>query len=724
MIDPSQNRERRNGLSILSLSMIFAASLVGAEYHVSSNGRNENPGTRELPFATVSRARDAIRESNVPGGNVVWIDGGRYFFDRTIEFGDRDSGTKNEPNVYKAVPGESVYFDGGVVLDPAGCEAVTDHAVRRRLVETARHKVLRVDLKRAGITDFGALGHRGFRRAYLPAPLELFIDAEPQTIARWPNKGDPHIPLGTVVDPGSSPRTGDYGLKPAVFRYETERARRWVSSADMYISGYFHYGFADDTLKVAKLDVERGTITTELPHLYGFKKAGHSQWFALNLLEEIDQAGEYFVDRAAGVLYFYPPAGFHEGSLLQLSMLKDVMLAFEGAAHIRFEGITFENSRGTAIYIERGDSIVVAGCTFRNLGMLAVQMGQGTEPYPDGLHDAHGDRADGKDGVPASRIVGNWHEYLYRHTAWDRDAGVNHRILSCDIYNTGCGGVLLGGGNRKTLKPANNSVENCDIWRVNRLELTYKAPVNLDGVGNRVVNNRIHRTEGMAIYFHGNDHLIEFNDIHDVLLDVSDQGAIYSGRDPSEGGTMIRYNFFHDIRTPGQHQGGWPNQAIFFDDWGTNTATIFGNVFHDAGRERGAVFFHGGGESAVINNIFIECGASPLGKSGASTTDQLVGHMQSADLMRRRLFENVDISQPPYSEKYPVVDQLYRGKRELAWPFERNYVVEHDLSQFVDPANGNFQLKEDSSVYERIPGFQPIPFARMGLYPDEFRKHR
>lgn len=41
---------------------------------------------------------------------------------------------------------------------------------------------------------------------------------------------------------------------------------------------------------------------------------------------------------------------------------------------------------------------------------------------------------------------------------------------------------------------------------------------------------------------------------------------------------------------------------------------------------------------------------------------------------------------------------------------------------FVDAAAMNFQLKPDSVVFTRIPGFRKIPFEKIGLYEDEHRK--
>ena len=83
---------------------------------------------------------------------------------------------------------------------------------------------------------------------------------------------------------------------------------------------------------------------------------------------------------------------------------------------------------------------------------------------------------------------------------------------------------------------------NCEIFDFNRLGRTYKAAVNVDGVGNRIANNHIYNADQSAIYIHGNNHLIEYNEINNTCLASEDMGAIYMGRDPAEAGNIIRYN--------------------------------------------------------------------------------------------------------------------------------------------------------------------------------------
>jgi hypothetical protein len=54
------------------------------------------------------------------------------------------------------------------------------------------------------------------------------------------------------------------------------------------------------------------------------------------------------------------------------------------------------------------------------------------------------------------------------------------------------------------------------------------------------------------------------------------------------------------------------------------------------------------------------------------------------------------------------------------WETRENFITDTDPG-FVDGNAMNFQLRYDSVVFEKLPGFQPIPFERIGLVRDELR---
>ena len=122
------------------------------------------------------------------------------------------------------------------------------------------------------------------------------------TLARWPNRGFVR-PL-ELVDPGAKGR-------PAVLRYEDDRHERWANAPDGWLFGYFHYLWADSTIKIGAIDPEKRRWPppppTGIPHeLQSMNDKQGIIYYAFNLLEEIDIPGEWYLDRKSGIPYFYP----------------------------------------------------------------------------------------------------------------------------------------------------------------------------------------------------------------------------------------------------------------------------------------------------------------------------------------------------------------------------------------------------------------------------------
>ena len=122
--------------------------------------------------------------------------------------------------------------------------------------------------------------------------------------------------------------------------------------------------------------------------------------------------------------------------------------------------------------------------------------------------------------------------------------------------------------------------ENNHIHLYGRWNRMYQPAVTIGGVGHRVAHNRIHDAPHMAVSFNGNDHVIEFNEIHHVCTESNDAGAIYSGRDWTWRGTVIRHNLFYEIT--GFQGKGWV--GVYLDDMLCGTL-IYGNLFYRVTRE-------------------------------------------------------------------------------------------------------------------------------------------
>lgn len=84
---------------------------------------------------------------------------------------------------------------------------------------------------------------------------------------------------------------------------------------------------------------------------------------------------------------------------------------------------------------------------------------------------------------------------------------------------------------------AHNKITNFSTFST-----TYRPAVYVDGVGNYVGFNDISGGPHAGIVFYGNEHVIEYNYLSRVALETADVGAIYTARDWTAQGTVIRFN--------------------------------------------------------------------------------------------------------------------------------------------------------------------------------------
>ena len=678
-----------------------SAAALAADYYVAVHGNDAWSGTlaepnaaqSDGPFATLERARDEIRKRKAAGGLpagglTVAVRAGVYPLTRTFELTAQDAGTETAPVTYRAYPGETVHLSGGVSLPAAAFTPVTDAKVRRRLDGAVRDQVVHVDLRALGITELGSVPARFFSAPALP---ELFYDDQPMTLARWPDQG--WTTIAKIIDPGTAP---DKGTAGGVFEYDGEHAQRWNVDAGVWLLGYWCYDWYPEAIRVKSIDAATRQITLAAPALYTVKQGNPSprRYCAMNLLEELDQPGEYYIDRTAGLLYVLPP-GPLAGKRLVLSTLNAPVVALRETANVVIRGFVVEAGLSHGVQVSGGSGNRIQACEVRNVRALGVSV----------------------------------------------DGGTLHRVEGCDVHDTGTGGIRLAGGDRKVLTPAGHEALNNHVWRFSRHQLTYASGIFLQGVGNRAAHNLIHDAPHMAAGVGGNDHVFEYNVIHHVCTETDDSGAFYTGRNPSCRGNILRYNLWHHIGSPMGHG----NAAVYFDD-GDGGYTVFGNVFFrcgDPGRGSfGTVFSHGGHDNLSENNLFVECkramGSAPWNdKRWKEAIDGGAGCF-----WKERLLQDVDITKPPYTTRYPELvgfmdpqpgqPRFNRAVRNLLvmcaevsggnWQLkpDENLVTDRDPG-FVDAARGDFRLRPDAEVFSRLPGFQPLPIAKMGLYADELR---
>ncbi len=212
------------------------------------------------------------------------------------------------------------------------------------------------------------------------------------------------------------------------------------------------------------------------------------------------------------------------------------------------------------------------------------------------------------------------------------DGGSGNGVAGCDISEVGRDGIDLSGGDRKTLTPAGNYADNNYIHHVG---VFYKQGVGiaLNGVGNRASHNLIHDGPRMGILFSGNNLVIEYNHIRHMNLETEDTGAVYTGgRDwISSRGTVIRYNYFHDMLGFGRKDGrvgrspyfAW---GVYLDD-NTGGVDVIGNIV--ARCSRAGLHLHNGRDNLIENNIFVDNGLYQAEYSGWTDRTRRCGRTTS-----------------------------------------------------------------------------------------------
>lgn len=668
-----------------------AASPTIAEVHVSPAGKDTNEGSAAAPFATPARAQDAMRASPMGASRRVVVHAGTYYLARSLALTKEDSGTAEHAAEWIAAPGEEVRLVGGVSVPADAFREVTHADTLARLQPAARDRVRCVDLAALGVAQLPPVPAK-FRGAMLLP--ELFVNDERMTLARWPTKG--WATVAKIIDTGSDPRRGDKDNRPGVFEYAGDAPNRWRVDAGVWLLGYWCFDWWDEAIRVKAIDAAKRQITLAEPGLYGLRPGNPSprRFAAINILEELDAPGEYCVDVASRTLFFWPTKPLADAHVT-ISTLREPIVMMKDVSHLRFRGFTVEAGLTDGITATNCTRLDIQACHIRNMREKGIV------------------------------VIG----------------GDSNTVEACDIHDVGNTAILMEAGDRKTLTPGNAVAINNHAWRYARHVQTYACGIRMAGVGGRIANNLIHDAPHMAIGINGNDHVVEFNIVHDACLETDDAGAFYKGRNPSARGNIVRYNFWHHIGSP----MGLGNAAIYFDD-GDGGDSVIGNVFLRCGEPGnsgfGTIFSHGGHDLLADNNIFIECkralGSTPWDDKRWKDTINGGQSFNWPKLLR----EDVDITSPPYTTHYPAlvgfldpkpgVPRVSTATRNVFvmcprisvgnWtlPDKRNWSTNADPG-FIDPARGDFRLRPDSPVFKQLADFKPIPMEKMGLVKNELR---
>ncbi|TPQ25269.1 right-handed parallel beta-helix repeat-containing protein [Methylomonas koyamae] len=378
--------------------------------------------------------------------------------------------------------------------------------------------------------------------------FDLYIDGERMNIARWPNNDWAHV--RSVINPNSI-----FNVFEQLPNYSGE-----TSNGQIHI--YAGSDYYDEYIGISRIDFSKGRIDLSSPTK---QRIGEGRKFYLeNISAALDQPKEWYYSPKLSTVSFIPPKN-QAPNEVTISSLSNLLI-INDAKNIHFSNLTFQHSNDGAIILNTTDNVRFDNIDISNIGGRALR-------------------------------------------AWN---STNIEVSNSHVHHTGRGGISITGGDRPTLTASDNLITNNIIHDYDTKLFNLSPAIEVGGVASIVRNNTITNGNGMAIAITGNDHLIEKNEISKICEQSADCSAIYSGRDWTYRGNLVRYNYLHDFTgyeldihslNIGKNIVNYLKRGargIYLDD-AVSGFTLFGNLLENAGSI--SLQVGGGHDLTIANNI-------------------------------------------------------------------------------------------------------------------------
>ncbi|MGJ8642381.1 MAG: discoidin domain-containing protein [Luteolibacter sp.] len=697
-----ESKPRRSAWRICALlaPIFLNQSLTAKDFYVSPSGNNQSDGSVGSPFATIAHAQTAVRnfkDQNPSEPITVYLRGGKYYLTEPVVFGAEDSGSAEAPIAYKAFEEEIPQILGGVSLPGLKWEQYEGNIYKTKVPEGMVFET-------------------------------LFINESQQILARYPNyTEDAPAFNGVAADALSKERVATWE-DPTFGYFHAMHPARW---------GGIHFQITGKKNK-NEVILEGGTQNN--------RGSGQhkEQRFVENIFEELDDVGEWYLNRKTSELFYYPPVDIDlDKASVEVAALEQLFV-FKGTeakpvTHISIEGLTLKRTIRT--FMKTADRLLRSDWTIYRGGVVHFEGTQSCQIIDCELTDLGGNAI------------------FFNH--YNKDSSVE----GCHIYNVGGSGVCFVGGIDTVWE------ENYDIGNAPDLEtmnFTRGPKTNNYPQHCSVDNNLIHKigtfekqTAGvqisMAAYItvsrnsiydvpraginisegKWGGHLIEYNDVFLTVLETHDHGAFNSwGRDryytknrgaagdrvAIHGYDLVKLDMLDKIVIRNNRwrcDHGWD---IDLDD-GSAWYEIYNNVCLSGG-----IKLRDGMLRTVYNNININNSMNLhvwLKNSGDVVTNNIsthgyipIGMRQWGKLLDKNLFFQKD-SLKKIQESYGTDENSVYGDPEFKDPANGDYTVTNkDVAESIGWKN--FPMDEFGVQKPSLKAIAKTPeFPEIELTPDE-----
>jgi hypothetical protein len=590
--------------SITSVLCFLCIQLVVAkEIFVSTNGSDDNSGSKESPYKTITKAKLRVQNEIQKGLTediVVNIMGGTYVLDETVVFGLKDGPKDAYKVTYQAYKEEKPVFSSGQSV--LGWKIASNVA---GMPSVAKGKVWVADMP-ANVSTFRT----------------LFDGSKMLTRARG---ADFKMPLKKEIRRADSQNT--YYHKDRIHLrmvpYPNDEIKDWTNLSDVEVV-FNPVPWNLNIIQLESVDVKNkvGYLAFEA-NAMPFTNSKHSIAWVENVIDYLDEPGEWCVNTQTRKIYYWPKNGrpsknivapklmelFKVEGKIQYDLEKDIPVK-----NIHFKGLTFthgdrsvwfKNRKGWGIQhdwdtFDYGNALL----RFRGAEDCSVTESRFTNSGGSAMRlDLHAQNI---------RIENNYIDYvghmgilLVGYGPGTKDVNKYNSIKNNILHHVGQ--VIWHGHAIFAWQSGENTIANNYIHDVPRkaiglcgvrCQILMKPEKNFDEATRTIRWNEIEKTVDSTLtpqrryapYLHARNNTIEYNRAERTLLKLSDGSSInISG---AGTGNMVRHNYIYDV----------PHVGFRTDDWQEGT-TLMNNIVHKSGS---SAFIHKG-INTFKNNIIIDC---------------------------------------------------------------------------------------------------------------------
>ena len=164
------------------------------------------------------------------------------------------------------------------------------------------------------------------------------------------------VTLEKVIDPGDAFKNVKDG-RGGTFQVAFDRMKYWQDVENIWLNGVLSSTWEWTYNRIESVDLDKRHITLAYPELSAICQGDSIRlphFYFENIPEEIDQIGEYWIDRKNGLIYFL---GDEDLSGLMLTSLETPMIEVKNTSNITFEDLNFSFGRNHGIVINKCQNI-------------------------------------------------------------------------------------------------------------------------------------------------------------------------------------------------------------------------------------------------------------------------------------------------------------------------------------------------------------------------------